>query len=583
MLVNFLIAGVQKGGTSALWKFLQYNPEISMSKVKEPGYFSSKEFSDTPNAIADYHHQWSKLSAQKKAIGEASDQYLLFPEAAERIKRYNPSMKFIIVLRDPVKRAYSQYQMQSLNGTAPGAFEDLVLEEIENPNSPYVYLKKGLYAKQLREYFNYFPREQFLIIRNEDLLSQHNKVMKEIQDFLGVTPIVIPPKIIHHNEYFPIDPQIESVLRKVFIPDITELESMLNWDLRIWKGEINISSPIDDTVQQSPKVEGSNEFELQNMLKQIQESMATKKYKNALVVLNQILSINAKFSEIQYLRGVCLVELRNYELAFQAFQLELKINPTHTESTKMVNNLQTVLDSQRPPVFMLGSAHKVGSTWLYRILRDVLKESGVVAPQIPAHLNEHGVINLNQPDEVIRFTQELNQVSLFKTHNFAPKAGVFPANFKWVTVIRHPKDVLVSAAIYLSKLDSSKGGRSEDQAYMQSSTKDQIITLIEEGSWIGERLLSWYRSKNAYCLRYENMKKDLEAEFVSLAKFLEIDYNKDVFHKVNELNSVEKQKSIIHRKGIVGDWKNHFDGELLRIYQNHNNGYWTKIESELGY
>ena len=133
MKVNTFIVGAPKAGTTSLHYYLQQHPEVCMSAIKEPNFFTAANVSDLYYDVDpilnedDYHLIFSDL--KKKVVGEASVSYLYYPLIADKIFEYNPKAKIIILLRNPVQRAFSHYLMDKRLGLCNVS----LLEVIENP------------------------------------------------------------------------------------------------------------------------------------------------------------------------------------------------------------------------------------------------------------------------------------------------------------------------------------------------------------------------------------------------------------------------------------------------------------------
>ena len=118
MLVDFFIVGAPKAGTTSLFYYLNKNKGICMSSIKEPNFFSSQDLKIQKiyydSLILDNLKEYERIFTPKnkqQIIGEASVSYLFYPNVANRIFDYNPRSKIIIILRDPVERAFSHYSM----------------------------------------------------------------------------------------------------------------------------------------------------------------------------------------------------------------------------------------------------------------------------------------------------------------------------------------------------------------------------------------------------------------------------------------------------------------------------------------
>ena len=112
--VNFLIAGAQKGGTTALFDYLAGFPDIAMPGTKELHFFDCEAQDwDAPDYAA-YHERFPNPAG--RPCGEATPIYSYWPNSLERIATYNPAMRLILVLRDPVQRAWSHWRMEYARG-----------------------------------------------------------------------------------------------------------------------------------------------------------------------------------------------------------------------------------------------------------------------------------------------------------------------------------------------------------------------------------------------------------------------------------------------------------------------------------
>lgn len=214
-LPNFLIIGAAKAGTTSLYYYLRQHPEVYMSPLKEPHFFSFEGeklafvrpggLPDPINTTAvtkfdDYSALFEGVS-NEKAIGEASPSYLHTPKAAERIKSYIPDVKLIAILRHPVERAYSAFTGQYLSGIQQGAphltefSEAIHSEELfmqENWTPVFFYKQLGFYYQQLIYYYKYFPADQIYICLNEDLKQNAVKALQNIFRYLEIDDTFIP-------------------------------------------------------------------------------------------------------------------------------------------------------------------------------------------------------------------------------------------------------------------------------------------------------------------------------------------------------------------------------------------------------
>ena len=203
---NFLIIGAMKSGTTALYYYLEQHPEIYMSPVKEPNFFSSQEQENAADAVTNigtYQHLFRGGSG-KKAIGEASHSYLYEPRAAAEIRRYVPEAKLIAILRNPIDRAYSHFLHMVRSGTEHlDDFAQALQEEEEvgiyKERTFQDYIGRGLYYDQLKRYFGTFPREQVRVYLYEDLSDAPISTVQDAFGFLKVDDSFVPDVSLRRN------------------------------------------------------------------------------------------------------------------------------------------------------------------------------------------------------------------------------------------------------------------------------------------------------------------------------------------------------------------------------------------------
>ena len=192
--------GAQKAGTTALYAYLRWHPGITGPSWKEVSFFDRHWW----RGEAWYRGQFP-LRAGERLVGEASPSYLFHPLAPERARSLVPDARLVALLRDPVDRAYSQYQHEVALGREPLSFEDALAAEDErlrgeverlvaDPRAfsrawwDHSYASRGRYAEQLERWLAVFPREQLLVVRTEDLGERPAETYASILSFLGADP-----------------------------------------------------------------------------------------------------------------------------------------------------------------------------------------------------------------------------------------------------------------------------------------------------------------------------------------------------------------------------------------------------------
>ncbi len=186
MLPNFLIIGSQKGGTTSLYNVLRQHPQIYMSETKEINFFFRSEV--WQRGVEYYQSFFAEVPETAKAWGEASPGYICHPAAPERIHGLMPEVKLILVARNPIERAYSQYWDNRRHLSEPRHFSevvDLYLSDYYLPGVP-GYFSRGVYMRYIRKYLGFFPPEQLLVLVFEELVRDPVGFYRRIFEFLGV-------------------------------------------------------------------------------------------------------------------------------------------------------------------------------------------------------------------------------------------------------------------------------------------------------------------------------------------------------------------------------------------------------------
>ena len=211
MLPNFIVIGAAKAGTTALYWYLAEHPSVFMSRVKETNYFAygldqngqllygDPDVHQFPVKTRSAYEQLFADAGSAAAIGEASPIYLECPQAAGRIRDLLPDARLVCVLRQPVERAYSDYQMYlRARGCRLDAARDLSPDSAwARPDSRWMLV--GRYHEQLARYYDLFPRSQIHVFLFDDLRRDAEAAVQGIYRFLGVDPAFVPDFDAPHN------------------------------------------------------------------------------------------------------------------------------------------------------------------------------------------------------------------------------------------------------------------------------------------------------------------------------------------------------------------------------------------------
>jgi len=241
--VNFLICGTQKGGTTSLDAYLRQHPEICMAKHKEVHYFDS----EMPFLYSrpDYrlYHEFFEPQPGQRIWGETTPIYMYWYSAPRRIWEYNPEMKLILLLRNPIERAYSHWNMQRERGNEPLSFSDAIAEEekrrrssLPYQNRRFSYLDRGYYNEQINRLRAYFPANQILLLKSDNLKEDPHSVLDQISNFLAIPRIKNLTTLDLHTRNYetPIDQNTHEFLISLYEYQIKEIEKLTSWDCSDW-------------------------------------------------------------------------------------------------------------------------------------------------------------------------------------------------------------------------------------------------------------------------------------------------------------------------------------------------------------
>ncbi len=297
MMPNFFIVGAARSGTTSLDRYLSQHPEIYITPRKETHFFAQDFLPPCFQGPGDERlnrllirdeDQYAQLFSGvtgAKAIGESSAFYLCFPGTAERIAQAVPDAKIIILLREPVDRAYSAYTF--LVGREPLGFAEGLSREEERKQKGFEpmwwYKELGLYYRQVKYYLEVFGTQRVKVLLYDELFANPGQTLRDVFTFLGVKEDVVIDTSVRYNvagapksprlytllDHFiynpgpleklikslvpqhlrlawaskaigtftrpvPMHPQIHAQLEAYFAEDVRKLEDLLHRDLLCW-------------------------------------------------------------------------------------------------------------------------------------------------------------------------------------------------------------------------------------------------------------------------------------------------------------------------------------------------------------
>lgn len=215
---NFFIVGAAKCGTSSLFHYVELHPDVYMSPIKEPHYFCDDYFPMHFTGPGDEGFSQNRLRNMedylrlfeagnlKKIRGEGSVYYLYFDGIAEQLLEFNPDAKVVIVLRNPVQRAYSAYMHTVRDGRETLTFEEALEREQSRREEGYQplwwYRELGRYSAQVERYIKAFPSNQLKIFLFEDLRDTA-KAVKDTFSFLNLRDVPVDTSIKYNESGIP--------------------------------------------------------------------------------------------------------------------------------------------------------------------------------------------------------------------------------------------------------------------------------------------------------------------------------------------------------------------------------------------
>lgn len=245
--VNCFLAGAQKSGTTALAEFLSHHPDFCLAQGKECHFFDMLAPGDVPRDYAGLAAGFSHWAGEAVRC-DATPIYLFLPWIPGMLRAYNPEARIVLILRNPTERAYSHYCMSVARGLERLPFGQALRREAARlawSDAPArrdaflreaSYVSRGLYADQIENLFRWFPQDRTLILRNEELLWEHEATLRRVHAFLGLAPCAPPPpRQVGRRENTPMPPSERAFLSALFEPEIARLEALLQWDLSHWR------------------------------------------------------------------------------------------------------------------------------------------------------------------------------------------------------------------------------------------------------------------------------------------------------------------------------------------------------------
>ena len=241
-IVQFLICGAQKSGTTALAEYLRNHQQLYLPDRKELHYFDDEDLNWRSPDHARYH-EFFKDRGPKKICGEATPIYMYWDTAPLRIWQYNSDMRLIVILRNPISRAYSHWSMEKNRGQETFGFADAISQEemrcrasLPQQHRIFSYVDRGFYTHQIRRLWRFFGRERVLILKQDELMSNPQTAINRVCEHLDVEQMLIPQSINTHVGKYDAEmgAKDHALLVSLLSREIRHLEDLLGWDCNDW-------------------------------------------------------------------------------------------------------------------------------------------------------------------------------------------------------------------------------------------------------------------------------------------------------------------------------------------------------------
>lgn len=252
-----MIIGAARSGTTTLVRCLSLHPHIFFPETEhEPKFFSREP--EYEKGIAYYLHTYFSAADKYQAVGEKSTEYMESSGVAERIYRFNPHIKLIVMLRNPVERTLSNYWWSVSNGLETRNINAAIKTEFEtylqDPEPvakifaarPHAYIDRSLYYDKLLPFYRFFPKERIACFLFEEFFENTKKGLEDLFRFLGIECIAVPINAVEKQRSIKrthtIDPQLYEELTSFFSKKNKRLVDLTGLNIARWydKGLLKI-------------------------------------------------------------------------------------------------------------------------------------------------------------------------------------------------------------------------------------------------------------------------------------------------------------------------------------------------------
>jgi hypothetical protein len=232
-LPTTVIVGAQKAGTTQLYAYMVKHPRCYGAAEKEVDYFSKRP--NRPVAWYRSRFPWRRRVWWRQGqVIEASPSYLATPSALRKMQKVLPGARIVVILRDPVSRAFSHYQHKKTRHLESRSFAEVVEEEIRASAFPpkwgtaladdakpmLGYVARGYYALQLEQLYKLYRRNRVLVLDSGNLFADTAAVCNRVFDYMGLEDFDVEPGKVYNRGFYKeqIDPGVAARLREHYRP-----------------------------------------------------------------------------------------------------------------------------------------------------------------------------------------------------------------------------------------------------------------------------------------------------------------------------------------------------------------------------
>jgi Sulfotransferase domain len=266
-LPGFLIIGAARCGTTNFASYLRAQPDVFLAAKPPEAHYFLKDW-EYEKGLEYYSQRYFSTVAGQTVVGEASTSYICHRKVAERIQSDLAGVKLVVMLRNPIMRAYSSYWYTARNGFESLPFLDALKAEPDRAAAatdpvaatirPFAYVERGLYARQLRTFLEYFPRDRLHVILFDDFVADPKGVTCAALRYLGADAahyVEPAPTDRDVNQATPGDKPMDDesfqFLRAAFRVEVHDLSALLDRDLTYWLDTATDAAPVYAAARQA--------------------------------------------------------------------------------------------------------------------------------------------------------------------------------------------------------------------------------------------------------------------------------------------------------------------------------------------